>query len=429
MSKLIIEGGYKLKGEVAISGSKHSAVSMIIGALLTDDPVVIHNIPDILDVKYACSYISELGRRVSWPKKNTVKISGRPFGLRVGHTSKKLRYSLLGMGIKLTRTGNANMFLPGGCALGDRLCNFSIDGLGAMGATIQNIDDVGIVGHTRLHGGVIDLPYPSVSATLSLLCAASLARGYTIIRNAAANPEVMDFVQFLRHMGALVDDTTPHTLRVTGVKKLHGCDYYIMNDRIETATLIIATAIAGGNVTLVGGNLLYLLAETEKLSIIGVMLTQVANGIRVKSASDYQPISISTSPYPGFHTDVQPLITALLAAVPGRSYVSEYINNDRFGYICGLRRMAAKIRLTNEDWLCPNGKHGQCIMIDGQNLYGAEVVAPDLRGGAALVLAALGAEGQTVINNIEQIDRGYERLDEKLHSLGADIKRVNSGTT
>jgi len=425
MTKFIINGGKKLNGEVTIGGSKHSAVSMIIGALLTDDPVEIIGVPDILDVQYAIAYVTELGARVSWPKKDRVRIKGPAFGLRLSHTAKKLRYSLLGLGVQLTRTGHASMFLPGGCELGNRLCNFSVDGLRTMGATMQDIDNIGIVGRTRLHGGLIDLPYPSVSATLNLLCAASLAKGFTVIRNAAVNPEVMDFIYFLKSMGAKIENVNDRDLQITGVERLHGTKYRIMKDRIETATFIIAAAITSGDITLIGGDLLYLQKEAKTLSKMGVSITQIANGVRIKGRREYDPVDIITTAYPGFHTDVQPLITALLATVPGRSYVNEYINNDRFGYICGLRRMTARIRLTDENWLCPNGKHGQRVMIDGRNLYGAEVTAPDLRGGAALVLAALGAEGQTVINNVEQIDRGYEKLDKKLHSLGADIKRVS----
>lgn len=427
-TRFIIEGGKKLSGEVTISGSKHSAVSMIIGALLTDDPVEISNVPDILDVKYAIAYVSELGAKVSWPKKDRVRIKGPAFGLRLSHTAKKLRYSLLGLGVQLTRTGHANMFFPGGCNLGDRQCNFHIDGLQAMGAAIQDVNNIGIVGRARLRGGLIDLPYPSVSATLNLLCAASLAREFTIIRNAAVNPEVIDFIEFLKSMGAKIEQISERDLRITGVERLHGTEYRIMGDRIEAATFIIATAIAGGNVLLRNCRAYHLRAEIKKLSEIGVVIIAIGDGIRVKSASDYVSQDVTTRPYPGFHTDVQPLTTALLATVSGNSCVVERINNDRFRYVKELQKMGAEIRVVDEEWLCPNGKRGQSLYIDGADLRGAYVNAPDLRGGAALVLAALGAEGQTVINNVDQIDRGYEQLDKKLRHLGADIKRIDNET-
>ena len=425
MTKFIINGKNPINGTVTVSGSKHAAISMIMGAMLTDEEVIINNVPDILDVHYATSYVRTRGYNVDWINKNRVRIIKRHSSFWPSFSATQFRYSLLDLGIQLARTGNVKIILPGGCKLGKRAHNFHVDGLAKMGADLDNIGSAGITGYAKLWGSDIILPYPSVSATLNLICAASLANGKTTIDGAARNPEVQDFIYFLRQMGAEVEWTNERLLSIRGVRELHGTKYTVMGDRIEALTFIIATAIAGGDVQVERCRQRTIRAEIRKLMEIGVDIISTGNGIRVRNSNKapYHPVLISTSAYPGFHTDVQPLITALLATVPGRSYVSEWINNDRFRYVDGLNNMGANIKIINEDWSCVNGENGQRLFFDGTKLHGALVQAPDLRGGAALVLAALGAEGQTVISNAEQIDRGYEWIDEKLRSLGADIRR------
>jgi len=425
-SKLLIQGGNSLSGVINNQGAKNSALHIIAGSLLANGEVVLKNVPRLEDVKNMVSLVKEIGADVSWHG-DTLEIAPEPISSPAvpGDMATKVRSSLLMLGILLNKVGHAVLPLPGGCKIGERRFDMHLDGLRAMGAEIKTSAELIEAKTRRLHGAEIDLYYPTVTGTMNLTLAAVLADGVTVIRNVATNPEVVDFLYFMQALGAMIDGIGTKTLRIKGVKELGNAVFEVMYDRIAAVTYMIVGAATGSEITVNGVDHRHLGAEIRKLKEAGVDVRCGPGKIRIGRATRIKPLSLVTSAYPGLHTDVQPLFASLLCLAKGRSTIKETILDNRFGYVSELNRMGVKIQVQRGDFTCVNGKPGSIVQIEGGcSLHGANVRATDLRAGAALVIAALSASGQTCIGNAIQIDRGYENIESRLSSIGASIKRV-----
>lgn len=425
-SKLLIEGGNSLSGVIDNQGAKNSALHIIAGTLLANGKVVLKNIPELEDVRNMVALVEEIGADVSWHG-HTLEITPKPISSPAvpKDVATKVRSSLLMLGILLNKVGHAVLPLPGGCKIGDRRFDMHLDGLRAMGAEIEAREELIEAKTRRLHGAEIDLYYPTVTGTMNLTLAAVLADGITVIRNVATNPEVVDFLYFMQALGAMIDGIGTKTLKIKGVKELGNAVFEVMYDRIAAVTYIIAAAATGSEITVNGVDHRHLGAEIKTLKEAGVDVKCEPGKIKIGGATRLKPLSLVTSPYPGLHTDVQPLFASLLCLAKGQSAIKETILDNRFGYVSELNRMGANIQVQRGDFTCVNGKPGSVVQIDGGcSLHGADVRATDLRAGAALVIAALSASGQTCISNAIQIDRGYENIEGKLSSIGASVKRV-----
>ena len=417
MEQYIIKGGIPLVGEIDIAGAKNAALPIIAAAIMADEAVTLENLPDVNDINVLLEAIQKIGARVDRLDRHTVKINGSTItSCRVDHDSmKRIRASYYLLGSLLGKYSKAEVSLPGGCDIGLRPIDQHLKGFRAIGARIELVH--GSVNATRdfLHGAHIFLDMVSVGATINIMMAASRAQGRTIIENAAKEPHVVDVANFLNSMGANIKGAGTDTIRIQGVESFHGCTYSIVPDMIEAGTYMMAAAATRGDVVLRNIIPKHLEAITAKLIEVGCEIEEGDDSIRVVSKRRLTRAHVKTQPYPGFPTDMQPQICVLLALAGGTSIVTESIFENRFKYVAELTRMGASIKV-----------EGNTAIVDGvESLTGAQIAAPDLRAGAALVIAGLVADGFTVIDDIGYIKRGYEDLDLKLRALGAEIEEVS----
>lgn len=421
MDKILVQGGRRLEGEVAVSGSKNAALPILISALLTAEPCSYHGIPDLMDIHTALRLLSGLGVRV---EKEGASAGGvGQITLQADHMNKMeasydlvktMRASFLVLGPLLSRFGAARVSTPGGCAIGTRPVNLHLKGLAEMGAAIDLIHGYMEAKAKRLHGARIYLDLPSVGATENLMMAGSLADGTTVIENAAKEPEVEELALVLNKMGARIQGAGSDIVKIDGVNELHGVSHRVIPDRIEAGTFMVATALTRGDVTVRGARPDHLDAFLLKLKEAGVGLSVAADEIRVKGDGKAKSVDITTLPYPGFPTDLQAQMMVLISVSDGVSVITETIFENRFMHAQELSRMGADIRL-----------EGNRAIIKGvEGLSGAPVMATDLRASVSLVLAGLVAKGKTEISRVYHLDRGYEHIERKLSALGADIQRV-----
>lgn len=416
MEQYVIRGGIPLIGEVEIGGAKNAALAILAAAVMCDEPVVIDNIPDIRDISVLLSAIQEIGAGVERLGKHTVKITGKTIKtVRVDHDSiKKIRASYYLLGALLGKYRKAEVPLPGGCNIGIRAIDQHKKGFEALGAVVKIEHGMIIADTDSLRGCHLYFDMVSVGATINVMLAAALAEGNTILENAAKEPHVVDVANFLNSMGANIKGAGTDVIRIKGVRALHGTEYSIIPDQIEAGTFMVAAAATKGDVVVRNVIPKHLEAISAKLSEIGCQITEEDDAVRVFGNNELKHTQIKTLPYPGFPTDMQPQMTVTLALSKGTSIVTETIFDNRFKYVDELAKMGATIKV-----------EGNTAIVDGiRKLTGAEVSAPDLRAGAALVIAGLAADGYTVIDDIQYIERGYEGFDEKLRQLGAQIERV-----
>ena len=414
--KLIISGGNRLQGTVKIDGAKNSALSIMAATLLTKDACILRNVPRLTDVDIMAKVIRKLGVKVEWKEDNSLYIDSDNFNNYKApyELVKMMRGSILVMGPLLARLKRAKISLPGGCAIGARPVDYHLKGFEALGAQVEMERGYIEAKVDKLKGDDIYLDFPSLGATENIMMAACLAEGLTTIENAAKDPEVVELGHFLNKMGAKVEGLGTDLIEIEGVKKLHGVDYTIIPDRIEAGTYMIAAAITGGNVLIESADPLLLKPLVVKLEEAGVQIELEKNLIKVTGPDRVKAVDIKTLPFPGFPTDMQPQFMALSCIAKGTSVITETVFEKRFVHIGDLKRMGADIKV-----------EGHSAIIKGvEKLSAAPVMASDLRGGAALVLAGLVAEGTTELSRIYHLDRGYVNLEEKLTSLGANIKRV-----
>jgi UDP-N-acetylglucosamine 1-carboxyvinyltransferase len=420
MDKLLIRGGRELQGEVRISGAKNAALPELCAALLTDQPVTLANVPRLQDVATMLKLIRNMGVAVEAGGDGTVRIDSSRLNTPEApyELVKTMRASVLALGPLLARFGEATVSLPGGCAIGSRPVDQHIKGLQAMGAHI--VVEHGYIiaklpkGRERLQGASITTDMITVTGTENFLMAAALAEGETILENAAQEPEITDLADMLIAMGAKIEGQGTSRIRIQGVPKLSGCTHAVVADRIEAGTFLCAVAATGGEALLRGGRADHLEAVIEKLRAAGAEVTAVAEGIRIKAKGRLNAQSFRTTEYPGFPTDMQAQFMALNVVANGSAKVTETIFENRFMHVNELVRLGAKIQVD-----------GKLAITEGvERLSGATVMATDLRASASLVIAGLVAEGETLVDRIYHLDRGYDSMEEKLRGLGADIERI-----
>lgn len=417
MDKLVISGGKRLKGRVVISGAKNAAVAILPAAALCDGVCRIENVPNISDINLMCRILSDMGAKVKMINNNTIEIdpthmvsNSAPHDLM-----KNMRASSYLLGVLLGKFGEANVCLPGGCDFGVRPIDQHLKGFGALGAECNLNGGIINVRAEKLVGAHIYLDVVSVGATINIMLAAVKAEGLTVLENAAKEPHIVDLANFLNCMGADISGAGTDVIKIRGVEKLRGTTYSIIPDQIEAGTYMAIAAATKGDVIVENVIPKHLESITAKLEEMGIDLTIDDDSIRVSCSDRIKKCNIKTMPHPGFPTDMQPQITALLSTADGTSMVNEAVWDNRFRYIDELRRMGANISVD-----------GRVAVIEGvDKLIGAPVKAVDLRAGAALVLAGLCAEGTTTIESIHHIERGYENIIEKLQNIGADIKKVS----
>ena len=415
MDKLLIEGGARLSGEVAISGAKNAALPILCAALLTAEPVTFTNVPRLNDIDTLLELLGQMGVKIARDG-NTVTLDAAGLNNPVApyEMVKTMRASILVLGPLVARCGEARVSLPGGCAIGARPVDQHIKGLQAMGAEVRV--EHGYVHATvpRLKGARLFTDMVTVTGTENLMMAAALADGETVIENAAREPEVVDLANCLVAMGAQISGAGSDVIRIRGVERLHGATHRIMPDRIETGTYLCAAAVTGGSVRLTGTSTSYLDAVIDKLMDAGCEVVSERDAIRLSGPARLNAVSLRTSPYPAFPTAMQAQFMAINCVANGVAMIRETIFENRFMHAVELQRLGADIRID-----------GNTAVVQGvAKLEGATVMATDLRASASLVVAGLVAEGETVIERIYHLDRGYERLEEKLAALGAKVRRL-----
>ncbi|MGI6070233.1 MAG: UDP-N-acetylglucosamine 1-carboxyvinyltransferase [Blautia sp.] len=419
MEQYVIKGGTPLVGEVEIAGAKNAALAILAAAIMTDETILIENLPDVRDINVLLEAISGIGAQVERINKSTVKINGSTIGdVSVDYEYiKKIRASYYLLGALLGKYKHAEVPLPGGCNIGSRPIDQHLKGFRALGAKVDILHGAIVAkAEDELKGNHIFLDMVSVGATINIMMAASMASGRTIIENAAREPHVVDVANFLNSMGANIKGAGTDVIRIKGVEKLHRTEYSIIPDQIEAGTFMFAAAATGGDVTVKNVIPKHLEATTAKLEEIGCIVEEFDDSVRVCAPYRLHRTHVKTLPYPGYPTDMQPQIAATLALAEGTSIVTESIFENRFKYVDELARMGANIKVESNT-----------AIIDGvSKLTGARVSAPDLRAGAALVIAGLAADGITIVDDIVYIQRGYENFEEKLRGLGAEIERVSS---
>lgn len=418
MEQYIMKGGNPLVGEVTIGGAKNAALGILAASIMTDEDVLIENLPDVRDINVLLEAIQEIGAHVERVDRHTVKINAS--GIKEVSVDddyiRKIRASYYFIGALLGKYKSAQVPLPGGCNIGSRPIDLHIKGFRALGAKVD-IERGAVLAHAiDLVGSHIYLDKVSVGATINIMMAAALAEGQTTIENVAKEPHVVDVANFLNSMGANIKGAGTDIIRIKGVRKLHGTEYSIIPDQIEAGTFMCAAAVTRGDITIKNVIPKHLEAITAKLNEIGCEVVEFDDAIRVVGKPRQGHTNINTLPYPGFPTDMQPQMTVTLALASGTSIVTESIFENRFKYVDELARMGGSIKV-----------EGNVAVIDGvKGFTGAQVNAPDLRAGAALVIAGLAAEGYTTVDEIGYIQRGYEHFDEKLKALGAMIELVDS---
>ena len=418
MDRLVIRGGNQLKGSVQIHGAKNAALPQIAAALLSSGPLEIGNVPDLIDVATMLSVMQEFG--VTAERRTGASLLLDPRAARNTQAPyeivRRMRASILVLGPLVARFGTARVSLPGGCAIGARPVDLHLKALTALGATV-GVEAGYITAETdggRLRGGRIILTSPSVGATETGLMAATLARGETEIVNAARDPEVCDLALCLTAMGARIDGAGTHRIQVEGVEELHRARHDLIADRIEAGTYAIAAAITGGHLELLDARLEHLAMVGATLEHAGVQIWPTDRGLMISRTGPLRAVDVVTEPYPGFPTDLQAQLMALMAVAPGASVIRETIFESRFMHVPELGRLGANVLL-----------QGTTALVRGvERLHGAEVMATDLRASVGLVLAGLVAQGETIVHRIYHLDRGYQALDRKLVQCGADIRRI-----
>lgn len=416
MEQYIIKGGNPLYGEVEIGGAKNAALAILAAAIMTDETVTIDNLPNVRDINVLLQAIEEIGAHVERVDIHKVKINGSFIrGVNIDNEFiRRIRASYYLIGALLGKYKHAEVALPGGCDIGSRPIDLHMKGFRSMGADIDIAHGLVIARAKELKGTHIYMDKVSVGATINIMMAAAMADGKTVIENAAKEPHVVDVANFLNSMGANIRGAGTDVIRIVGVEKLHATEYSVIPDQIEAGTFMFAVAAAGGNVLVKNVIPKHLEATTAKLLEVGCQVEEFDDSVRVISDGHLKHTQVTTLPYPGFPTDMQPQMAVLLGIAEGTSTVTESIFENRFKYVDELTRMGADIKVESN-----------IAIISGVKRYtGARVNAPDLRAGAALVIAGLAAEGITVVDDIYYIQRGYEALEEKLTKIGAKIARV-----
>ena len=417
MEKLVIEGGVPLSGSIRVGGSKNAALPILFASILLDEPITYHNVPRLRDISTTNAMLKTLGRPAGFTDAEGHSVRVEPGVLSTDapyELVKTMRASVLVLGPLLARTGRAKVALPGGCAIGARPVEQHTKALEKMGAAFE-LDSGYIIGNCKkLRGADISFDFPTVGGTENLLMAAVLAEGETILRNAAREPEVVDLANFLISCGAKITGHGSDVIHIQGVCSLHGGEYSVMPDRIEAGTFLVAAAMTGGDCDIVGCPVEELTAVMAKLGEMGVSLEPHKDGVRVRRTGLVRGVDVTTSPYPGFPTDMQAQVMALMAVADGTSTVEETIFENRFMHVSELTRMGADIRLAGS----------RAVVRGVKRLTGAPVMASDLRASASLVAAGLAAKGETHVQRIYHLDRGYERIEKKLEQAGARIRRV-----
>lgn len=416
MDKIVVRGGVPLRGEIALSGSKNAALPLLFASLLTEEECRLNQLPHLVDIRTTLRLLRDLGVQYDWLSENEVALSARS----VHHQEapyelvKTMRASFLVLGPLLARFGWARVSAPGGCAIGARPVNIHLDGLQQLGASIRLQQGYVEAEAARLRGAHIALPFPSVGATENLMMAATLAEGTTVIENAAREPEIADLAVMLNAMGARISDVDSGIITIEGVETLHGATHTVIPDRVEAGTFLIAGAITSGDVFVRGARADHLEAFLGMLHAAGIHCEAREDGIRVIGDRRPTGVDLTTQPYPGFPTDLQAQMMALLTLSDGCSTINETIFENRFMHAQELGRLGAHIRV-----------QGNSALVSGVAfLSGAPVMATDLRASVSLILAGLAAHGVTEVSRVYHLDRGYERIEEKLSHIGADIRRV-----
>ncbi|HCW7963316.1 TPA: UDP-N-acetylglucosamine 1-carboxyvinyltransferase [Staphylococcus aureus] len=420
MDKIVIKGGNKLTGEVKVEGAKNAVLPILTASLLASDkPSKLVNVPALSDVETINNVLTTLNADVTYKKDENAVVVDATKTLNEEAPYEyvsKMRASILVMGPLLARLGHAIVALPGGCAIGSRPIEQHIKGFEALGAEIH-LENGNIYANAKdgLKGTSIHLDFPSVGATQNIIMAASLAKGKTLIENAAKEPEIVDLANYINEMGGIITGAGTDTITINGVESLHGVEHAIIPDRIEAGTLLIAGAITRGDIFVRGAIKEHMASLVYKLEEMGVELEYQEDGIRVRAEGDLQPVDIKTLPHPGFPTDMQSQMMALLLTANGHKVVTETVFENRFMHVAEFKRMNANINV-----------EGRSAKLEGKSqLQGAQVKATDLRAAAALILAGLVADGKTSVTELTHLDRGYVDLHGKLKQLGADIERIN----
>ena len=431
MDKIRIRGGVPLTGNILIGGAKNAALPLMTASLLTDQPLTLHNVPHLADIVTLANLLGRLGVIITLDgtatnggnRGHVVRLESRDIADTTAPYDlvRKMRASILVLGPLLARCGQARVSLPGGCAIGTRPVDLHLKGFEAMGAEIS-LESGYIEGRCsgRLQGAEISFPFASVGATENLLMAAVLAEGRTLLRNVALEPEVSDLAQCLVAMGAQINGIGTNQLEIHGVEQLKAADHRVIADRIEIGTFIMAAAITDGDLTLIGAKRDLVHALCDVLNRVGIVIETVPGGLRARRVSGQFPqnrlqgVDVMTEPFPGFPTDLQAQFMAVMSQAQGASMITETIFENRFMHVPELKRLGANINV-----------HGGSAMVRGvESLIGAPVMATDLRASVSLVLAGLAAKGETIINRVYHLDRGYERLEERMAACGADIERL-----
>jgi UDP-N-acetylglucosamine 1-carboxyvinyltransferase len=417
MESLLIKGGIPLRGEVTISGAKNAVLPIMAATLLTSDVCVIRRVPRLSDVSFMGQILNSLGAEVQFEGDTLTVRAARLLGIGDYDLIRKMRGSICILGPLLARLHKARVSLPGGCVIGSRPIDLHLKGLEALGAKVKIEAGYVVVTAAKLCGGDLFLggrAGPTVLGTANVMMAAVLAEGETVIESAACEPEVVDLANFLNAMGARISGAGSPTVRITGVKSLHGAEHEVIPDRIEAATFAIAAAVTNGEITLRGARPDHMHAVLDKLREAGISIQRTGAALQVQRAGRLKPIDITTLPYAGFPTDAQAQMMVLMTLTPGISIITERIFESRFMHVSELARLGADIAIEGPS----------AIVRGGRPLSGAPIMASDLRASAALVLAGLVAKGKTLVKRIYHLDRGYENIDEKLRQLGARIERV-----
>jgi len=417
VDKIRVVGGRPLEGTVRISGAKNASLPALCAALLTDEPVVLSNVPEVRDIRTMGRVLAALGASAEFRVGGVVEVQAKdlasveaPYDL-----VKTMRASVLVLGPLLAREGRARVSLPGGCAIGARPINLHLAALEKMGATVEVEHGYVAARAERLRGAEIYFDTVTVTGTENLMMAAACAEGETVIRNAAAEPEIEDLAELLRAMGARIEGAGTQSIRVEGVSRLRGARHLVIPDRIETATFATACAIAGGDIEIRDCHPPHLTAALGKLRETGVRIEEGPDNLRVRAPRTLRAASVTTLPHPGFPTDLQAQYMALMTQASGTSTITESIFENRYMHVAELERMGARVRT-----------EGRTAVVTGPTaLSGAQVMATDLRASASLILAGLAASGETIVDRVYHLDRGYYRIDEKLRGLGADIERIS----
>ena len=419
MDSILVTGGNALHGEIPIAGAKNACLTLMPATLLSEEPITLTNAPRLSDIKTMGALLESLGTEVtSMQDGKVLTMSSHSLDNLTADYDivRKMRASILVLGPMLARAGQAVVSLPGGCAIGARPVDLHLKAMEALGAQIELRDGyVHAKAPKGLKGATIEFPFVSVGATENALLAATLAKGTTVSKQAAREPEIVDLAECLIAMGAQIDGHGTSTITIAGVDRLHGATHPVVTDRIELGTYMLAPAITGGEVECLGGKIELLAAFCEKLDEAGISVEQTQRGLKVKRTNaDIKAINVTTEPFPGFPTDLQAQMMALLCTAKGTSVLEEKIFENRFMHAPELSRMGAQIEV--------NG--GMATVTGVERLKGAPVMATDLRASVSLILAGLAAEGETLVNRVYHLDRGYERVEEKLGNCGAKIERI-----